>query len=162
MTRFLKSYGENPAAGRSFQYSLGKKAEGEVTIEITDASGALVRRLSSKKREDADEEAEDDPDGGGDKPRAAARPRPGVQRVAWDLTYEGAKLIRKAKIDWGDPAAGPAGRRPARYTAKLTANGQTQTTSFDVLPGAARGADARRTTPSRRASRCSCATTSRS
>jgi photosystem II stability/assembly factor-like uncharacterized protein len=132
MTRYLKGYGDNPPRGVLFQYWLGKKADGEVTIEITDASGAAVRRLSSKKRDDVEEEAEDDPDGGGDKPALLSTDQ-GVQRFAWDLTYEGAKLIRKAKIDWGDPAQGPM-VPPGRYTAKLTANGTTQTTSFDVLP----------------------------
>jgi hypothetical protein len=91
-----------------------------------------VRRLSSKKKDDAADEAEDDPDGGSDKPTLLSTSE-GVQRFAWDLTYEGAKLIRKAKIDWGDPQQGPL-VPPGRYTAKLTANGQTQTTSFDVRP----------------------------
>ncbi|HET9314459.1 MAG TPA: glycosyl hydrolase [Vicinamibacteria bacterium] len=132
MTRYLKGYGDNPARGALFQYWLARKAEGEVTIEITDSSGALVRRLSSKKRDDVEDEAEDDPDGGGDKP-ALLPTEEGVQRFAWDLTYEGARLIRKAKIDWGDPAQGPLAP-PGRYTAKLTANGATQTASFDVVP----------------------------
>ncbi len=131
-SRLVRSQGENPARGALLQYSLGKKAEGEVMIEITDASGALVRRLSSKKREDAEDEPEDDPDGGGDKP-ALLPTGAGVQRFAWDLSYEPAKLIRKAKIDWGDPAQGPP-VPPGRYSAKLTANGASQTVSFEVLP----------------------------
>jgi photosystem II stability/assembly factor-like uncharacterized protein len=132
VNRLVKSQGENPARGALFQYALARKAEGEVTIEITDASGALVRRLSSKKREDAEDEPEDDPDGGGDKP-ALLPTGAGVQRFAWDLAYEPPKLIRKAKIDWGDPAQGPL-VPPGRYSATLTANGATQTASFDVLP----------------------------
>jgi photosystem II stability/assembly factor-like uncharacterized protein len=131
-TRVPKTFGENPARGALFQYHLGKKSDDEVSIEITDASGALVRRLSSRKKEDAEDLPEDDPDGGGDKPSLLPTGQ-GVQRFAWDLTYDGAKLIRKAKIDWGDPEQGPL-VPPGRYTAKLTANGQTQTASFEVRP----------------------------
>jgi photosystem II stability/assembly factor-like uncharacterized protein len=130
-TRAPRSFGENPARGALFQYHLGKKPEDEVSIEIADASGARVRRLSSRKT-DAEELAEDDPDGGGDKPSLLPTDA-GVQRFAWDLTYDGAKLIRKAKIDWGDPEQGPL-VPPGRYTARLMANGQTQSTSFEVRP----------------------------
>ena len=91
-----------------------------------------MRRLSSKKKEDGDDEADDEDGGDSDKDSLLPTDE-GVQRFAWGLTYEGAKLIKKARIDWGDPAEGPM-VPPGRYTAKLTANGQTQTTSFDVLP----------------------------
>ena len=85
MTRFLKSFGENPAAGRVVPLLAGPEAEGARScIEILDASGALVRRLSSKKRDDAEEEAEDDPDGGADKPPLLPTGA-GVQRFVWDL-----------------------------------------------------------------------------
>jgi photosystem II stability/assembly factor-like uncharacterized protein len=130
MTRFVKGVGDNPPRGAVLQYWLAKKSEGEVTIEITDASGARVRRLSSKKEDD--EEPEGDPDGGGDKPSLLPTDE-GLQRYAWDLSYDGPKLIRKAKIDWGDPSVGPM-VPPGRYQAKLTANGETQTVSFEVMP----------------------------
>jgi photosystem II stability/assembly factor-like uncharacterized protein len=132
MTRFLKGSGENPARGVLFQYSLGRKTDDEVSLEITDASGAVVRRLSSRKKDDADDVPEDDPDGGGDKPSLMPADE-GVQRFAWDLTYEGPQLIRKAKIDWGDPTVGPL-VPPGRYSAKLTANGVSETATFEVRP----------------------------
>jgi hypothetical protein len=132
LSRFVKNHGENPSRGAVFQYSLGTKTDDEVTIEITDAQGALVRKLSSRKKEDEDDLPEDDPDGGGEKP-ALLTTDAGLQRFAWDLTYEGPKLIRKAKIDWGDPTVGPL-VPPGTYHAKLTANGQTETAAFEVRP----------------------------
>ena len=50
MTCFLKSDGENPARGVLFQYWLAKKADGDVTIEIADTSGAVVRRPLTGRR----------------------------------------------------------------------------------------------------------------
>ena len=130
MTRFLKGFGDNPPRGALFQYSLGKKAEGEVAIEVTDAAGTLVRRLSSQKK---DEDEQEDDEGDGDDKDTRLSTDAGLQRFAWDLTYEPPKLIRKARIDWGDPTQGPL-VPPGTYTAKLIANGQTETTTFEVRP----------------------------
>jgi len=56
----------------------------------------------------------------------------GINRVRWDLRYEGAKRLPQAKIDSGSPDDGPM-VPPGRYTLKLTVNGQTLTSVGEVL-----------------------------
>lgn len=54
-----------------------------------------------------------------------------VHRVEWNLTWEGAKKIRGAKIDTGDPANGPRAV-PGKYTVRLTVDGKTLTSPLTV------------------------------
>jgi hypothetical protein len=128
----LKGPGENPPAGALVYYWLKDTPGGEVTIEILDEDGAVVRRLTSEKVES--DWAEDDPD-----PDRRLRPPeplpvdPGVQRAVWDLRYEGAEKIEKAEIDFGDPYTGPL-VLPGTYTARLTVGGETFTTPVEVRP----------------------------
>ena len=60
-------------------------------------------------------------------PRAA-----GVQRAVWDLRYEGARKIKNAKIDTGDPFVGPRAA-PGAYTVRLTAGGKSLTAPLKVV-----------------------------
>ncbi len=46
----------------------------------------------------------------------------------WDLQIEGAKPIKGAKADSGNPKEGPL-VPPGKYTLKLTADGETVQTS---------------------------------
>ncbi len=54
-----------------------------------------------------------------------------MHRVVWDLHYEGAEVIKKAKLDGGEPKVGPL-VNPGTYTLKLTADGKTETTKMEV------------------------------
>jgi len=131
VTRLVKGPGENPPGGAVIRYALKDKPKGEATLEIQDAEGRIVRTLSSKKPEP--EEREDEPDAGdADKPEALSLD-PGVRSVVWDLRYEGAEWIRKARVDSGNPKRGPLAL-PGRYTAKLTVDGQTLTAALEVRP----------------------------
>jgi hypothetical protein len=122
-----KGPGANPPAGALVSYWLREPATGEVTLEILDAKGALVRRLSSVEKE---HEPADDPD----LEKEPAKPLPvkaGVQRAAWDLRYEGATKIKGAKVDSGEPEQGPSAL-PGSYTARLTVAGRSLTTPVEV------------------------------
>jgi hypothetical protein len=57
----------------------------------------------------------------------------GVNRVAWDLTYQGAKPIPNAKIDAGQIRVGPL-VNPGVYTLKFTVDGKMHTQTLNVLP----------------------------
>ena len=57
----------------------------------------------------------------------------GVQRAVWDLRYEGARKIKNARIDTGDPDTGPR-VPPGAYTVRLTAGGKTLTAPLKVVP----------------------------
>jgi len=124
--------GENPPAGLVVQYWLKDKPKGDVTLEIRDASGALVRTLSSKEPEG--EIPIDDPDAERySKKKAALTADMGVNRGRWNLMWEGATKITRAKIDTGNPENGPLAL-PGTYSLKLTADGQTATGTVEVKP----------------------------
>jgi photosystem II stability/assembly factor-like uncharacterized protein len=121
---------DNPPHGASIDYFLKDKAAGELTIEILDAQQHVIRTLSSVPR-DADNSSDDqNPE---DLKKAALSTDAGVQRGVWDLRYEGAKKIKNAKIDTGDPSVGPR-VPPGAYTARLIVNGKSLTTLLRVVP----------------------------
>jgi photosystem II stability/assembly factor-like uncharacterized protein len=127
----VKGPGANPPRGAVIDYWLKEKPKG-VTIEILDEKGALVRRLSSKKEKE--EIPEDDPDADFAPKREKPLPtKEGVQRAVWDLRYEGATPIKKAKVDSGEPEQGPLAL-PGTYTVKLTVDDQAFTTPVEVKP----------------------------
>jgi len=122
----------NPPHGVRLTYWLKEAPKDDITLEILDAQGHSVRRLSSKPPEPihtseyADEEKE-----ALDKlaiPKAA-----GLNLATWDLDWTGAELIPGAMIDSGDPYFGPAAV-PGTYTARLTVAGKSYEQSFRVLP----------------------------
>jgi hypothetical protein len=87
-------------------YYLKGQASGPVKIQITDASGAVVREL----------------DGGGDA---------GIRRVAWDVRKTAPPPPQK---QGGSAGTGPPGDlvTPGPYIVRLIANGRTATTILNV------------------------------
>ena len=100
-------------------------------LQILDAQGQLVRTLSSVVK--PNRYTHDDPD----EPQEEAKPElttdAGINRVQWDLRYDGAKRLQKAKIDSGDPDEGPL-VLPGRYTLKLSVDDTVYTAIGEVLP----------------------------
>jgi len=123
-----KGPGENPPAGARIHYWLRDEPKGDVLLEVLDEKGALVRTLSSRKVEPA--VPEDDPDPEEPEPKPLPK-QAGLQRAFWDLRYEGAPRIKSAKIDSGNPGVGPT-VLPGSYTLRLSASGETLTTSLEV------------------------------
>jgi hypothetical protein len=109
---------------------LKEKPAGDITIELLDSQNRVVRTLSSVPRE---------PDNSADNQnleelkKTALPVDPGVQRAVWDLRYEGARKIRNAKIDTGDPSDGPR-VPPGTYTVRLTVAGKSETVPVHVVP----------------------------
>jgi photosystem II stability/assembly factor-like uncharacterized protein len=123
--------GENPPKGAIINYHLKQKPKGEIILEILDSHGAIVDKFSSKPEP---EEPEDPSDYSGEKPkRLQPTLHVGVNRVAWDLTYAGAKSIKKAKADQGEPRLGPLAA-PGRYTVRLTVDGKSLTQPLEIKP----------------------------
>ncbi len=111
--------GDNPPAGAMIVYYLKDKPKGELSLELSDPRGAVQRRLSSvPKPKDDHSEYESEPE-------PALETTPGLHRVTWDLTQEGAKRIKGGKIDSGDPNAGVA-VPPGIYTARFSVDGATE------------------------------------
>lgn len=113
---------DNPPAGAVLHYYLPTKTE-DLTLEILDASGTVLRKLTSKKEETG--ESEDHPDAPWSIFKPPVLPREaGIQRVVWDLRNAGPTVIPGAKNDWGVPRKGflvP----PGTYALKLTIEGKT-------------------------------------
>jgi photosystem II stability/assembly factor-like uncharacterized protein len=124
--------GENPPSRATFYYWLKEAPKGEVTVDVIDLQGRVVRTLSSKPVP---------PPGSGDNlaeaeesaKKTALPKQAGVNAGTWDLTCTGADLIKNAKLDAGNPAVGPLAL-PGTYTLKLTVDGMTETTHIRVQP----------------------------
>ncbi|HEY7328392.1 MAG TPA: hypothetical protein VH592_12160 [Gemmataceae bacterium] len=122
--------GTNPPPGAILHYYLKNKPKSDVTLEIFDDKDRRVTLLSSKKEP---EEKPDPGDYSDDRYKKTVLPiEAGLHRVVWDLRYEGAELIKGAKVDSGRAKEGPL-VNPGTFTLKLTAEGQTKTTKLQVL-----------------------------
>jgi photosystem II stability/assembly factor-like uncharacterized protein len=120
--------GENPPAGALIDYYFASKPAGEVTIDILDADGKLVRHLSSTSAN-----TEEQPPEWPDQiiPTAKLPAASGMNRFVWNLRYDDPMQIPGAFYE-GLAPRGPIAL-PGRYTVKLTADGHTQTATLDLL-----------------------------
>jgi photosystem II stability/assembly factor-like uncharacterized protein len=123
--------GQNPPKGAILNYYLKNPAKADITLEITDAKGGLVDKFTSKPEPEEPETLGDYEE---EKPKRLVLTRhAGINRVAWDLTYLGAKSIKGAKADQGQPRIGPMAA-PGHYKLTLTAEGKTYTASLEIKP----------------------------
>ena len=123
--------GENPPDGAILNYSLKTKPEGEIHLDILDASGTVIRTYSSRKIDP--EWPEDAPDGSGrDRKKEVLPADAGVQRFVWDLKSAHGNAIWRAKSE-GNPEGSPR-VVPGTYTARLTAGKTVVTTAVEVRP----------------------------
>src|SRR5438132_398251 len=114
--------GDNPPPGAMIDYYLKTGPKDEVTIDILDASGKLVRHLSSKEKK----EGEQPPEWPDRVERAKTIPaNEGMNRFAWDLRYDHPIQIPGAFYS----GVGPRGplAPPGDYQAKLTVGSKSQT-----------------------------------
>ncbi|MEY2605813.1 MAG: hypothetical protein QOH31_3629, partial [Verrucomicrobiota bacterium] len=122
--------GENPPDGAMIDYYLAANATGEVTLEIKDAKGELVRHYSST-------DAAPPPDPRLNIPTYWVRPfqalssQAGLHRFLWDLHYTpvagiDAEYPMTAVYAQTAPAATSPWAMPGEYSVTLTANGQSR------------------------------------
>jgi photosystem II stability/assembly factor-like uncharacterized protein len=119
--------GQNPPPGAIIDYYFAKKPTEEVTLDITDAQGRLVRHLSSKEKKEFEQPPEW-PDQ--EIPKLTIPAEAGMNRYTWDLRYEPPVKIPGAF--YAD--LGPQGPLavPGIYQVKLTAGTFTQTVPIEV------------------------------
>jgi photosystem II stability/assembly factor-like uncharacterized protein len=125
--------GQNPPYGAIVYYWLKAepKDKEEVTLEILDGAGKVVRKISSKG-EEGEASADDDDDDGPPRP-AGARKLPakaGMNRFAWDLRHTDATRF-KSLILWAGNTQGPR-VAPGTYQVRLTAGGKSLTEPLEV------------------------------
>jgi photosystem II stability/assembly factor-like uncharacterized protein len=124
--------GSNPPKGAIISYSLAEKPEGEITLEVLNGDGALVRRLSSVL--ETPYTSPDHPDWNPDsKPKPELTVEPGINRTSWDLGYEEPREIPGARFDTGAPQPGPL-VPPGEYTLRLTVEGRSSSRTLRVEP----------------------------
>ncbi len=127
--------GANPAAGTVVYYSLRNRAEGELTLELLDEKGTVIRKVSSKAEEDSPQRrgpaAGDDEEGFGPPPPARVTANAGMNRFVWDMRYPDATTFPNL-IMWAGSTRGPL-VAPGKYSVRLTVDAKTQTQPFVVL-----------------------------
>src|SRR5262245_3184712 len=127
--------GKNPPPGLLITYFLKDKAKKPLVFEVFNDKNERVVKLEGKdkdaKDEDEDEDAEEEGDGKEDPRRPEIPGDKGMNRFAWDLRHQGAEVIKKAKLDSGDPRRGPL-VAPGMYTVKVTADGKSFTSKAEV------------------------------
>ncbi|MCM2270207.1 MAG: hypothetical protein NDJ75_08895, partial [Thermoanaerobaculia bacterium] len=121
----------NPPRGAVIHYSLAKKVEGELRLEIRDAQGRLVRTLRSKAP--ASHFPADDPDEGGEAPKPELATEPGLHRAVWNFRWEGEARPKGMKIDLGSFESGPLAV-PGRYALKLAGAGVEADAELVIAP----------------------------
>jgi hypothetical protein len=124
-----------PRAGAMIDYYLASAPEGEITMEILDAGGKVVRKFSSAAQAAGAAEAGggggDDEEGGGFRGRGAPvrlDKKAGMHRFTWDLHYPGAWMSR-------NNPEGPNGPTvvPGNYSVQLSSGTWKYTASFTVI-----------------------------
>lgn len=130
-------HGLNPPDGAILDYYLATKPAGEVTLEILDASGRVIRRMSSVAEAPV--------------PEAARPPHPnywlatpaglaanaGGNRANWDLRHDAPKAFTHSfeiNANLGLTPASPEGplALPGAYTVRLTVDGKPYTQRLTV------------------------------
>jgi photosystem II stability/assembly factor-like uncharacterized protein len=119
--------GENPQHGAVISYYLKSAPKGEVTLQILDAQGAVVREFSSADKK----EAETPPEWPDLQPPQEKIPvEAGLNRFGWDLRYDGPhKLPGEVMAEFR--SRGPIAP-PGNYQVRLTAEGKTQSMPLEL------------------------------
>ena len=122
----------NPPDGVIIYYSLDAKPSGEITLEVLDSSGAIVRHLSSVAATPVKEAARP-PHPNFWVAGAEALPTAiGLNRTNWDLRFDAPPAFTHSFEINANPGLTPATPEgilaaPGRYTVKLTVGGRTFT-----------------------------------
>jgi photosystem II stability/assembly factor-like uncharacterized protein len=119
--------GQNPPKGALFSYYFKTAPKGEVTLEILDGKGGLVRKYSSVEKKEAETPPEW-PDL--EPPQEKVPVEPGMNRFAWDLRYEGPhKLPGEVGAEYR--SKGPMAP-PGNYQVRLTAEGKSLSVPLEL------------------------------
>ncbi len=131
----VASGGQNPPNGVVVNYLFKNKPQGEVTLEVLDYAGKLVKKFSSKAAEGPAAAAPPPPADDDEGPRAPAGPvrvaaNAGMNRFVWDMRYPDASTF-PGMIYWAASSRGPAAV-PGSYTVKMTVDGKTFSQPFVI------------------------------
>jgi photosystem II stability/assembly factor-like uncharacterized protein len=122
--------GENPPEGVAIDYTLRAAPRGEVTLEILDGAGAVVRRYGSRDAPPPERNDLNVPTYWVRPPRTLSA-APGTHRFYWDLRYAPPRTLDHdypISAVYHDTPIGPLGPWvvPAAYKVRLTVDGSSQ------------------------------------
>lgn len=112
-----KTDGKNHPGGVMIHYYLKDTAKTVATLEIMQNDGKLIRKFSTKP----DKKAKD----------GSMKIKPGGNRFIWNMRYPDADGF-DGLIMWAGGLGGPRAV-PGTYKVKLTVNGKSQETPFEIL-----------------------------
>ncbi|HZR32583.1 MAG TPA: hypothetical protein VFA76_12120 [Terriglobales bacterium] len=119
--------GENPPPGAAIYFNL-KAVPKQTTLEILDASGGLVKKVTQSDLEQPDEPL--DPED--EKPKKQLDLKPGMNRYVWDLRYQDVpRLPNYYLYEYQDGTRG-AMALPGKYQVRLTADGKSYTAPLEL------------------------------
>jgi len=122
--------GENPPNGAIVSYYLKSEPKGEITLEIKDGDGKLVREYSSKEKKNKNEQPPEWPDL--EKPPELLPTAAGMNRFPWNLRYDN-PLELPGAFYAGNGPEGPI-VLPGKYQLKLTVDGKSSVSQLEVKP----------------------------
>jgi len=120
-----------PRRPAAIDYYLAKPAD-QVTIDILDGAGQVVRTIKSSEEEDKKlKKSQDEDTDFGPPPNPPPGRKAGSNRYVWDLRYPGATVF-EGEIMWGARAQQGPLAVPGAYQVRITAAGQSQTQAFTL------------------------------
>jgi photosystem II stability/assembly factor-like uncharacterized protein len=112
-----KTEGVNHSNGVMIHYFLKDTIKSTASIEILEMDGKLIKKFANKPDKKAKEEE--------------MKIKPGMNRFVWNMRYADAEGF-DGLIMWAASLTGPKAM-PGMYKAKLTVNGKSQETEFEIL-----------------------------
>jgi photosystem II stability/assembly factor-like uncharacterized protein len=129
----------NPPDGVILDYWLAQSPASDISIDVLDATGALVRHLSSAPAQPVSEAARPPHPNFWVAPPLALPKNAGGNRSNWDLRYDSPHALTHSFQINANPGLTPPSPEgplalPGTYTIRLTANGRAQTQTVVVRP----------------------------
>ncbi|MBV9405077.1 MAG: hypothetical protein JO211_07015, partial [Acidobacteriaceae bacterium] len=119
--------GANPPEG-AIIYAYTKTKPKKARLEVLDSSGKVVRTLSSDVDKRPDEQL--DPDD--EKPKKQIEMKAGLNRLVWDLRYEGPPHVENYYLyEYEEGSHGPLAL-PGQYQVRLTVDGRVLSVPLEV------------------------------
>ena len=120
--------GANPPAGAVIYYSLKTAPKEQITLEVLDAHGKLIRKYTSKKTGEG--ASPDEEEFGIRRPGQELPAEAGLNHFVWDMHFEPPTRVPGA-VGWGGRPEGPL-VVPGTYEIKLTVAGKSETAKLEI------------------------------
>jgi photosystem II stability/assembly factor-like uncharacterized protein len=119
--------GANPPLGAVFYYWV-KAVPKEMSLEVLDSNGKVLRHITNKETGDLEEPQ--DPDD--EKPKKLLDPKPGLNKLVWDLRRDPIQRMPNYYLFGYQDGTTLPKAIPGKYVVRMTVDGKTQTTPFEI------------------------------